>query len=534
MVELLVGLKLRLLRRSLARAAHRRGLVVILALVSLLVTVPVCLLLLILTGTGLELARAVTVIVGFSLTLAWVWLPLFVTGTDDALAPSRFALLPVPAARLLPGLYVAGLFGLGPLLTLLIGTCAVLGWARSPSVLFAAVVGTVLGVVTATLIPHALTSALAGVLGSRRFRDITGLALVGLAVVGTVVLQFASSAVTRFDGPALLLASLDRTATILSWTPLGAGWALPADVAGGDLRAAAGHLAVAVATTGALVLGWWLALRRALTMPLEVPDIVGRVTRDGLVDRWFSGSTTLVIAGRLLRYYRRDPRRSLSIFSMMLAPVLVGVSVAGLTAAGGRAGGISLLVVAPFLGMLLGPTLAFDISYDDSALWTHVTTSVRGWQDRLGRLVGFSVLALPIVTLVLLLGVLATHVQHLLPFGAATVALTGAALGVGSYLGSVFQVPVPPAGSSPFGKGSGGGPMSLVLSLLTVVVALLVSLPALVVALLAYSSHWARYAALPVALLTAVLAIAWGVAVGGRRLDRRWPEVLREVTYGRV
>jgi len=23
----------------------------------------------------------------------------------------------------------------------------------------------------------------------------------------------------------------------------------------------------------------------------------------------------------------------------------------------------------------------------------------------------------------------------------------------------------------------------------------------------------------------------WGVVMGGRRLDRRWPEVLREVTY---
>ncbi|MHB1011106.1 MAG: hypothetical protein ACYC1E_18190, partial [Propionibacteriaceae bacterium] len=205
----------------------------------------------------------------------------------------------------------------------------------------------------------------------------------------------------------------------------------------------------------------------------------------------------------------------------------------GLRAAGGRAAGISLLIVAPFLGMLLGPTLAFDISYDDSALWTHVTTSVRGWEDRLGRLIGFGVLALPIVALVLLLGVVGTGFQHLMPFSAATIAVTGAALGVGSHLGSIFQVPVPPAGSNPFGKGSGGGPLSLVVSILTVVLALLVSLPALVVAVLSYSSHWARLAALPLALVTAAAAILWGVAMGGRRLDRRWPEVLREVTYGR-
>ncbi len=532
MVELLVGLKLRLLRRSLA-STPRRGLVVGVVVASLLLTGPVCLLLVVLGGTGLLLANAVTVLVGFSVMLAWVWLPLFLTGTDDTLAPSRFALLPVRAARLLPGLFVAGLFGLGPILTALIGVSAVVGWARNPPVLLAALVGVALGVVTAMLIPHTLTSVLAGVLGSRRFRDVTGLALMGFAVVGTIILQLATSAVTRADGPAALLAGLDRTAAVLSWTPFGAAWALPGDVARGELGVAFGHGALAVATLGLLVLGWWLALGRALTMPLDMPDIVGRVTRDGRIDRWFSRSATTVIAGRLLRYYRRDPRRSLAVFSMMLAPVLVSVSVAGLEAAGGRAGAISLLIVAPLLGTLLGPTLAFDISYDDSALWTHISTSVKGWQDRLGRLLGFSLLALPIVALVLLLGVVATGVQHLLPFGAATIAVTGAALGVGSYLGSIFQVPVPPAGSSPFGKGSGGGPLSLVVSILTVLVALLVSLPALVVAALAYSYHWARYAALPAALLTAAAAVVWGVAMGGRRLDRRWPEVLREVTYHR-
>jgi ABC-2 type transport system permease protein len=533
MVELLVGLKLRLLRRSLAGPGMRRGVVAVVVVVSLLFTGPVCLALVLLAGTGVLLANAVTVLVGFSVMLAWVWLPLFVTGTDDALSPSRFALLPVPAARLLPGLYVAGLLGLGPLLTALIGASALIGWARGPAVLLAALVGVLLGVVTATLIPHALTSALAGVLGSRRFRDVTGLALVGFAVISTVVLQLASSAVTRADGPASLLAALGHTAAVLSWTPFGAAWALPGDVARGDVAAALGHAAVAVATLCVLVVGWWLALRRALTMPLEVPDIVGRVPRDGLVDRWLSGSATGVVAGRLLRYYRRDPRRSLSLFSMMMAPVLVGVSIAGVTAAGGRGTVISLLIVAPFLGTLLGPTLAFDISYDDSALWTHLTTSVKGWEDRLGRLVGFSLLALPIVALVLALGVLATGVQHLLPFGAATIAVTGAALGVGSHLGSIVQVPVPPAGSSPFGKGSGGGPLSLVVSIVTVILALLVSTPALVVAALAYSHQWARYAALPVALLTAAAAIVWGVVMGGRRLDGRWPEVLREVTYRR-
>jgi len=38
---------------------------------------------------------------------------------------------------------------------------------------------------------------------------------------------------------------------------------------------------------------------------------------------------------------------------------------------------------------------------------------------------------------------------------------------------------------------------------------------------------------MPIALVTAAATIVWGVVMGGRRLDRRWPEVLREVTYKR-
>ena len=533
MVALLVGLKVRLFRRGLAGPLRRRVAVAAVAVLAFLFTAPVCILLAVLGLADTDVANAMTVLVGVGLMLAWVWLPLFLTGTDDALSPGRFALLPISAGRLLPGLYVAGLIGLGSALSVLVAVSSAIGWALSPGLFLAALGGALLGVVTATLIPHVLTTVFASALGSRRFRDLTGLAVVAFAVALAVVLQLAGSAVNGSQSAESVVTALDKAARVLSWTPLGAPWALAGDAARGDSASAAGHLALALATCALLVLAWWAALRRALTSPVDVPDIVGRVNREGRADAWFSRSRTAVIAGRVLRYYRRDPRRVLSVFSMMLAPVLVGVSVAGVTVAGGRAGGISLLLVAPMLGMLIGPTLAFDISYDDSALWMHITASVRGWEDRLGRLVGFSIVAVPIVTIVLVIGVVASGWEHLIPFGAATIAVTGAALGVGSHLGSVIQVPVPPPGSNPFGKGSAGGPLSIVVSLITVVVALVAAAPTLVLALLSYSHDWARLAVVPAAVVTAAAVLVWGVVMGGRRLDRRWPEVLAEVTYKR-
>ncbi len=186
MVALLVSLKLRLLRRGLAGPVRHRVAVAAVAVVAFLFTAPICILLLVVGTSDLVIANALTVLVGVGLMLAWVWLPLFLTGTDDALSPGRFALLPISAGRLLPGLYVAGLFGLGSGLSLLVALSAAVGWGTSVPLFAAALGGGLLGVVTATLIPHVLTTVFASALGSRRFRDLTGMAVVAFAVALTV------------------------------------------------------------------------------------------------------------------------------------------------------------------------------------------------------------------------------------------------------------------------------------------------------------------------------------------------------------
>ena len=136
--------------------------------------------------------------------------------------------------------------------------------------------------------------------------------------------------------------------------------------------------------------------------------------------------------------------------------------------------------VYPVIGsILMGATaVAAEINYDGSALWTHVVAPIRGRDDRLGRLVALLVIFVPATLATdLLFLALTGKWQH-------TVALLGAGLGslaastaVGTLVGAWWQYAVPPPGSNPFGKGSGGGAVSFVSSLACMIGSVVASLP---------------------------------------------------------
>jgi ABC-2 type transport system permease protein len=58
----------------------------------------------------------------------------------------------------------------------------------------------------------------------------------------------------------------------------------------------------------------------------------------------------------------------------------------------------------------------------------------------------------------------------------------------------------------------------------------LIGLPAIALVVLSFWVGWLVYLAVAVGLITGILTIRAGIRTGGRRLDRRWPEVLTRVT----
>src|SRR5690606_4430754 len=104
-----------------------------------------------------------------------------------------------------------------------------------------------------------VTALAIGLSRRRRLTEMVSLvALVGLVFLGPLFAGVLS-------GLELVWERLPDYAAVLAWTPLGAVWSLPADVAAGRRAAAAARLAVTGLTVLLLALLWRVAQQRALT-----------------------------------------------------------------------------------------------------------------------------------------------------------------------------------------------------------------------------------------------------------------------------
>ena len=302
MVAVLVRLKLTLLANSLRRSVWRTvGLVVGLvygfgAVVAVLVG------LFALRFTSAALTADVTVVAYSALTVGWLLMSLLVFGVDETVDPARFALLPVRARDLLPGLFAAALLGVPGVATVLVAAGLVITWARTVPLIAAAAIAFPLGVATCVLLARVATSALAAVLASRRFRD---LVLVGFALFGVVV-GLGGNLLGTFGAsdPGRLRQALAVVAQVAGWSPFGWAWAVPADIARDQWLVAGVHLLLAGGLVAVLWRAWSHFLAVRLTSPIEsggggrtIARVdLGRPALPGHASRWGGRSRTPVLA----------------------------------------------------------------------------------------------------------------------------------------------------------------------------------------------------------------------------------------------
>ncbi len=525
MVALLVRLKLTLLRNSLRRSVWRTVGLVIGMVYGLGVVVGVLIGMVALRYTSLELTADVTVVGYGVLTLGWLLMSLLVFGVDETVDPSKFALLPVRARELLPGLLVSGLVGVPGLATVLVSLGLVVTWTRSLPLTVASLVAVPLGLATCVLLSRAGTAAFASFLSSRRFRDLAfvALALFGASfgIVGNLVGSFASTDAGQ------LRRSLGALAGIAGWSPFGWAWSIPADVARGQWAAAGLHLLLAAAFIGLLWVAWGHFLDLRLVSPTEAGSEGGKVRDSSLVEQLYPATPAGGVAGRTLRYWRRDPRYLAGIAGFMIAPIVIVV-----TQLINPNGSAVIAMFAPSLiGLLIGLSVAQDLSYDGTALWVHISAGVRGADDRAGRVWSTMTVYIPLMVILLGATVIVTGEWRLLPVTIGlTVALMLTGLGVGSVVGALWQWPAPPPGANPFQKGNSGGLPSLLSFSVTIFGTLILALPTIALVVWSSFTHWVGYLTLPVGLACGLIALKVGIVQGGKLLDRRWPEVMRAVS----
>ena len=512
-------------------------------------------------GLGADAAAPVLAAPGALTVLGWALVPLMLTGVDSTLDPRAMAAWTAPSRPLAIGLAVAAatgvpgvITGAGLLLPVLVWAvagqwgAALLSLALAPAAL-----------ATCVLLSRVVVIG-AGVSTSRRGRDRAGV----IAVLAILLVSLAPALLnlgTRLDS-GVDLEGLRTAARVAGLTPFGWALAAPGHLARGEAAAAIGLSAAALALPAALAPVWERVVGRVMTGPAR-SDARSRAydgaAQEGGAQAGAAGvsrvlpwhrrlegimpSPAAAVAARCLRYWRADPRYLVQAISLVITPVLLAVMIAlgrtsivdaGETAslAPGRAPAV--LLAAPVLTALLsGWGLHNDLAFDSTALWTQVSASVRGRDDRLGRIVAAALWQTPVIAVLALGGGAWTGLWRALPaVGGLSAALYGCALAWSSLTGVLLPYEVNAPGDSPMkSRTSGTALIAVLVQMVGMGVIGLAAAPVIAgFAVMALAGAWGwGWPFLAAGVLWGAGATWAGIAVGGRLLDSRGVRILTAI-----
>ena len=476
-----------------------------------------------LSGAPIELARTVVVLGGSAVVLGWLMIPLLASGIDQTLDPSRLVTFPIPRGQLLIGLAVCGVLGIPGIVTLLAALATAGTWWQHPLIAIVAAVCAVLAALTCVVGSRMITTLSSSFSSGRRFREIGGLiAFLPLVLMGPIILSITSGLRSAED-------ALPGFADALSWTPLGALWAVPSELALGNYGTAGLKFLIGLATLLVLTLVWKRSLASALVTPARAASRQRVRGKLGFFAQ-FPGTPTGAVAARALTYWIRDPRYARQFLLIPVVPALMFFYSTTTDSPG------FLNATAPLVALLLSLSIFSDLSYDNTAFATHIASGIRGIADRTGRVVAVATFALPIVIIFAIASVWISESWQILPglLGFSIgILLTG--FGLSSVTSATVVVPVPAPGDSPFKSPPGAGFTSALTSFATWGILSLLAAPELVLLIIAAATGQVIFGwlALGVGVVLGAVFLVIGIRMGGSRLDLRGTELLERLTRQR-
>jgi ABC-2 type transport system permease protein len=516
-VDHFLRLKLRLLANSFRRSPVQVIGMIIAVLYGLGTAVLVIAGLVALRFADVDIARSATVVFGSLVVVAFTVLPL-VLGVDDILDPRRFALFGIRTTKLAAGLALAALVSVPALVIIAVALALLATWSRDPLAEGLAAATVIPIVATCVLSSRIATSVGSLVLSSRRARDVAGF----IGVLLLIALVPAVAALAAVDWRSEALPALSAIARVLSWTPLGAAWASPADAAAGETSAAVAKLVIALAWMIVLAILWRAIVARTLVTPERQPA-ARRYAGLGWFDR-LPATRIGAIAARNLTYWGRDGRYGTSLAVIPLIPLImvVALHISGLPWT------VLALLPVPVVCLFLSWAIHNDVSFDNTAIWLHLATSTTGRDDRWGRLVPVLLVGVPVIAIGSPLSAWVYGDWDVLPSilgGSSCVLLSG--LGLSSIMSAAFPYPTVRPGESPFAQPQGSGSAGGLVQAVSFFAILGVSVPTVLFAILGFtmSPMWHLWS-LVAGVGVGVLCLLVGARVGARVYDRRSPDLL--------
>ncbi|AYF98214.1 hypothetical protein [Protaetiibacter intestinalis] len=474
--------------------------------------------LVLLPGVGLDGVRLVMTIVGALLVVGWAVAPLVAGGVDTTIDAARLAPFPLSTRQVMLALTAVGFAGVPGIVTGVGVLAGFIAWVRWPVALAAAVVCLPLAALSCVLVSRTVASFTTR---AGRLRNAFALVVFGLLVMTGPILtglfELLGGAGEQFG---------DRIVAVvggISWTPVGAVWAVPGDLAAGAYGEAAIKFAIAVGTVAALWLLWRRNVRAAvLTPPRRTAARGGRLGWFGILPTGGTGATW----ARSLKYWLGDPRYLRNLVIVVLLPGLFAF------AAGGLVTSTPFAFAGVLPAVLLGLVPYVDVAFDGTAFATVLATGIRGRADRAGRLLGALTAGGPLVVVIAVVTVGLSGNWMLLPgvLGTSLGALL-AGLGICAVSSAFLVIPVPASGDNIFKRVPGQGfVVGLAFFGLTALAGLL-TLPALALTIAAAVrlGPLASWAALLVGLAIGAGAAWGGIVWGGRIFDRGGATLLARV-----
>lgn len=528
MVAHLVSLKLALLRNSLKRSTMQLVGLIFGALYGLGILFILSAGLIFLGKSEPNVIATTLILAGSALILGWLIIPVVAAGLDMTLDPARFVTFAIPMKSMLAGLTVSSFIGIPGIITLLLCIIAAASWWQHPGIAAVAVFTGILAALTCIVASRAITSASASLASNRRFKDFSGIImLVPLVLLGPIFSGIGAG-IRDFQS------YLPQLAQTLSWTPLGAIWAVPADLAEGKVGPALIKLLIAVATIVVLMWLWKVTLAKALVTPAHAGS---GASRAGGKLGWFArfpATPAGSIAARTMTYWLRDPRYSAGLIIAPILPLVIAFALS--QSLGTDSTGLIVSVFGALSVYLVTWSISSDISYDNTAFALHLSSSVSGKNDRLGRALPATILGLGLSLIFAIVGTVLSQEWWLLPgILGLILGVCGAGIGLASIFSALFIMNVPLPGDSPMKSRPGGGFSQGLIQMGGMLGVIVLAIPEIVLIILAIVTGNSLFSWLAAGAGLVLGPLLWvlGIKIGGKQYDKRAPELLLAVSVDR-
>ncbi|QEU12340.1 hypothetical protein [Dermabacter vaginalis] len=406
--------------------------------------------------------------VGLGAVVVWTLQSLFLFGVDDTLSPARFAQFGRGPKELLKPILVSSLISVGFIFTALAALVTVVleaiwligalvsnnGAAISTTgaiiALIALVPMTALGLLLCVLIPRAIFAWTSTIrIAKRKKERLQALLLIAFLVIVYGANLLLNSGGGIMDGLARLAGPVYE---FLLWTPFGAPFSVPMDLAEGLWLAALIRFVLTLATIWLLWQWWGLSFAEGQLQALKGASQEQDAKVKPLVPSFLKPNALGASAGRSLKYWRRDTRYSTA---LIIAPILAVFMLAMSVVVNDNA--FMAYFAVAIVAWLAGITISNEIGFDGPSSWVNIVAGMDNRANLLGRYVALGVLMLPLVVIVAIAApLLQSQPQFIALTLPAALGFVASSWGISLLTTAFLPMPAPKPGTMKNSRNGGG------------------------------------------------------------------------------